>query len=305
MIDYHVHLWPHSERAEPAEERLDRLTVYCSRAKSEGVGEIALTEHLFRFRQGRATVGDFWRNDPNPDFVRTMGEYFDHHATADLDEYVEAAVAARASGLPVVVGLEVDYYAGQMEAVGRLLSGYPFDVLLGSVHWIGNWQFDLTRDDISMAEWDRRSVDDVWRAYAEALEELAASKTCDVLAHPDFVKLTDRHPSRATLDECHDRMAEAAASSGMAAEISSGGFRVPCNEQYPAFGLLERFHRRGVPVTTASDSHGPTNVGSRAQELGQLAADAGYSTLRAFRRRAGHDVPLNLASDIGSSRSTT
>ena len=302
MIDYHVHLWPHSERAEPAEQRLERLAIYCERAKSEGVNEIALTEHFFRFRQGRAAVGDFWRNDPNPEFVATMGAYFDHHATADLDEYVEAAVAARAAGLPVVVGLEVDYYAGQMDAVGRLLSGYPFDVLLGSVHWLGHWQFDLTRDDLAMAEWDRRSVDDVWRAYTEAIEELAATNTCDVLAHPDFVKLTDRRPSQATLDECHDRIAEAAAKTAMAAEISSGGFRLPCNEQYPAVGLLERFFHHGVPVTTASDTHGPAHVGSRAYELGRFAADAGYTSLRAFRSRSGHDVPLALVSDAGGAR---
>jgi histidinol-phosphatase (PHP family) len=297
VIDYHVHLWPHPERAEPAEQRLERLAVYCERAAANGVGEIALTEHFFRFRQGRAAVGDFWKDDPNQVFVATMGDYFDHHATADLDEYVEAAVAAKAAGLPVVVGLEVDYYAGQMDAVGTLLSGYPFDVLLGSVHWLGHWQFDLLHDEAMMLEWERRSVEDVWRAYVEALAELAGTRTCDVLAHPDFVKLAGFRPSVATVDECHDRIAEAAASSGMAAEISSAGFRQPCDEQFPAIGLLERFAARGVPVTTASDTHGPSKVGFRADDLAKLAADAGYTTLRVFRQRAGEDVPLSGEGD--------
>lgn len=292
MIDYHVHLWPHPERAEPAEQRLERLAVYCEQAAAEGVGEIALTEHLFRFRQGRAAVGDFWRDDPNPAFAETMSSYFDHHATADLDEYVGAAQAAKEAGLPVVVGLEVDYYADQMDAVGTLLAGYPFDVLLGSVHWLGHWQFDLLYDEQSMLEWSRRSVEDVWRAYTDALAELAETRTCDVLAHPDFVKLAGFRPSAATLDECHDRIAEAAARSGMAAEISSAGFRAPCEEQYPAVGLLERFRGHGVPVTTASDTHGPAKVGWRATDLARLAADAGYTTLRAFRDRTGEDVAI-------------
>ena len=292
MIDYHVHLWPHAERADPVEQTVERLAVYCEKAEAEGVGEIALTEHFFRFRQGRAAVGDFWKNDPNPVYAETMGAYFDHHATADLDAYVEAAAAARAAGLPVVIGLEVDYYAGQMDQVGALLSGYPFDVLLGSIHWIGGWQFDLLNDERAMAEWRTRSTDDVWNAYTEALEELAGTKTCDVLAHPDFVKMPGYLPTPATLDECHDRIAEAAASTGMAAEISSGGLRAPCDEQYPATGLLERFWRRGVPVTTASDSHGPKNVAWRADDLGRLAAAAGYTTLRAYRERRGHEVPL-------------
>ena len=299
MIDYHVHLWPHAERAEASEQRLERLAAYCEQAASEGVGEIALTEHFFRFTQGRAAVGDFWLDGAPTPFAATMGAYFDHHATADLDSYVSAAVEARESGLPVVVGLEVDYYPGKMDVVARLLAGYPFDVLLGSVHWLGTWQFDLLYDEVSLAEWDRRSVEEVWRRYTDALEELAGTRTCDVLAHPDFVKLAGRRPSAATLDECHERMAEAAAATGMAAEISSAGFHAPVGEQFPATALLSRFARRGVPVTTASDSHGPGRVGERAGELSRLAAAAGYHTVRAFRARHGHDVPLEATPDRG------
>jgi histidinol-phosphatase (PHP family) len=295
MLDYHVHLWPHPERADPLELRLERLALYCDRARDEGVDEIALTEHFFRFRQGHACVGDFWRDDPNPEFVATMSAYFAHHATADLDEYVEAALAAKRAGLPVVLGLEVDYYAGQMDAVGRLLSGYPFDVLLGSVHWLGNWNFDLTRDEVAMEEWKRRDLGDVWRAYAEALAELAGTKACDVLAHPDFVKMPGYWPAAAAIEECHDRIAEAASSFAMAAEINSGGWRAPCEEQFPALGLLDRFRQRGVPVTTASDSHGSTNVAFRAKELREIASRAGYTTLRAFSERRGYDVALDTA----------
>ncbi len=297
MIDYHVHLWPHAVRAEASEQRLERLAAYCERATSAGISEIALTEHLHRFTQGRAVVGDFWREEPESPFAATMEAYFDHHATADLDAYVTAATEARQSGLPIVVGLEVDYYPGKMDAVGRLLSGYPFDVLLGSVHWLGTWQFDLLHDEASLAEWDRRSVEETWRCYTTALEELAASRTCDVLAHPDLIKLTGRRPSAATLEECYAWMAEAASATGMAAEISSAGFRAPVGEQYPATELLARFAGRGVPVTTASDSHGPGHIGERAGGLARLAAAAGYQTLRAFRTRVGHDVPLGVVED--------
>ncbi len=302
MIDYHVHLWPHAARAEASEQRLERLTVYCERAAAAGVAEIALTEHFHRFTQGRATVGDFWRDGAAPSFAATMGAYFDHHATADLDSYVRDAVEARDAGLPLVVGLEVDYYPGKMDAVARLLSGYPFDVLLGSVHWLGTWQFDWLDDPENEAEWDRRSVEETWRRYTEALEELAATRSCDVLAHPDLVKLTGRRPSAVTLDECQDRIAEAAAAAGMAAEISSAGLRAPVGEQYPAVRLLQRFADRHVPVTTASDSHGPGRVGERGDELRRLAAEAGYKTLRTFRARRGHDVPLEAPAAPGAGR---
>lgn len=292
VLDYHVHLWPHAEVADPAEERLERLAHYCEVAAAHGVTEIALTEHLFRFRAGRSVVDGFWSDEPDPALRGRMAAYFDHHATADLDAYVEAALAARAAGLPVVVGLEVDYYPGRMAAVARLLDGYPFDVLLGSVHWLGTWMFDDLDDEVARAEWDRRGTEDAWRAYTDALEELAGTGTVDVLAHPDLVKIAGRRPPAGLLDECHDRMAEAAARSGLAAELSSAGFVKPVGEAYPSAGLLGRFAARGVPLTTASDSHGPGRVADRSEDLRRLAEDAGYRSLRAFRRRQGRDVPL-------------
>ena len=41
-----------------------------------------------------------------------------------------------------------------MDEVAALLAGYPFDVLLGSVHWLGAWRFDVLDDPLVMAEWD-------------------------------------------------------------------------------------------------------------------------------------------------------
>jgi histidinol-phosphatase (PHP family) len=111
-----------------------------------------------------------------------------------------------------------------------------------------------------------------------------------VLAHPDLIKLTGRRP--AVPDEWYDRMAEAAASSGMAAELSSAGLRKPAGEPYPAPPLLARFRKAGVPATTASDAHHVGDVASAGPALRALLADAGYESLVAFRRRERSVVAL-------------
>ena len=297
LLDYHVHLWPHAERAERGEYALDRLERYCAAATVAGVEELAVTEHLFRFAAGRAAVGEFWEQETDGELRSRMRAYFDHHATADLDEYVEAGLAAKAAGLPIVLGLEVDYYPGKMDAVASLLAGYPFDVLLGSVHWLGTWMFDDIGDAIAEREWHARGAEYAWRAYTDALEELAATGACDVLAHPDLVKVTGRRPSPGVLDECHDRMAEIAAASGMAAEISSAGWRKPVGEEYPAPPLLRRFVEQGVPLTTASDAHTLPDVAERAGDLRTLLTDAGVSSLRGFRKRQPHDIAVSPGTD--------
>jgi len=289
VLDYHLHLWPHGQR--DTAPTLDQVAAYCERADAHGVTEIALTEHLFRFREADALLRGFWDDEPVAALRASMGRYWDEHAHAELDAYVECALAAKAAGLPVVLGLEVDYYRGRMEDVATLLAGYPFDVLLGSVHWIGTWRFDDLDDPASMEEWSVRSVDDAWSDYVTAVEELAASGTCDVLAHPDLIKVTGHRP--VAPEECWDRLVEATVSSGMAAELSSAGWRKPAAEAYPAPGLLAKFVAGGVPLTTASDAHRLSDVADRSSDLAGLLDALGVETLRAFSDRAPRDVAID------------
>lgn len=288
MLDYHLHLWEHGPR--PLDTTLEQVAAYCEAAQAQGVVEIALTEHLHRFRQADAVFGGWWESEPPSPVRDVMASFWDEEVGADLDRYVEVVLAAKQAGLPVVLGLEVDHHRGRMHEVGELLAGYPFDVLLGSVHWLGAWPFDGVGNAAVMAEWDARAVEEVWDAYTEALEELADSGVCDVLAHPDLCKVAGRRP--AVPDEWHARMAEAAARSGMAAEVNSNGWRKPAAEAYPAPALLARFHAAGVPVTTASDAHRGDRVGERRAEVAGLLADAGYQELAAYRGRERRAVPV-------------
>ncbi len=288
MLDYHLHLWPHGRKATQA--TVDELGAYCERAATQGVTELALTEHLFRFVQADAVLGGWWEDEADPRQRREVARYWRDHVSADLDAYVETCLAAKAAGLPVVLGMEVDYYPGRMGTVAELLAGYPFDVLLGSVHWLGSWMFDDLDSAVAMGEWDRRGVSDVWDAYTRALEELAATRAVDVLAHPDLCKVTGRRPP--VPDEWYDRMASAAAGSGMAAEVSSAGWRKPAAEAYPAPALLQRLHDLGVPVTTASDAHRLGDVAARSKDLRTVVEAAGYHELRAFDGRRPRAVAL-------------
>ena len=289
MLDYHLHLWPHSESEAPLS--LEAIEAYCTKAAEVGVVEIALTEHLFRFRQADDLLGGFWDEDePSPALRSSMADYWSFHARADLDEYVATVLEAKRAGLPVVCGLEVDYYRGRMDKVAALLEGYPFDVLLGSVHWLGAWRFDDLDDGPSMAEWSARQVDACWGAYTEAIEELAATGTCDVLAHPDLIKVAGHRPDSPV--EWWDRIAEAAAAHGTAAEFSSAGWRKPIGEPYPAEPLLVRFAAHAVPFTTASDAHRLEHVADRANELRAALESAGVRHVQGYRRRQAHTVPL-------------
>jgi histidinol-phosphatase (PHP family) len=177
-----------------------------------------------------------------------------------------------------------------MDKVAALLDGYPFDVLLGSVHWIGAWLFDALAWATAREQWAARGVEAVWDAYTRSVEELAASGSVDVLAHPDLAKVAGHRPQ--VPDEFYDRIAGAARSSGLAAELNSSGWRKPCAEAYPAPALLARFYDYGVPITTTSDGHELGHVSWRVADLVAMARSAGYSEVSAFRGRSRTPLPL-------------
>ena len=90
MLDYHLHLWPHGQRATGA--TVEELAAYCERAADAGVEELALTEHLFRFEQADALLGGWWEDEPDDGLRQQMAAYWHDHVSADLDAYVETCL---------------------------------------------------------------------------------------------------------------------------------------------------------------------------------------------------------------------
>ena len=288
MIDYHLHLWPHDESS--VWFKLDQIADYCDQAARHGVTELALTEHSYRFVDVMSAMGPYWMRWGHEPTCAAMTEYYDFHTRSSLEEYVTLAQRAKAEGLPVKIGLEVDYVPGQMDVVSNLLGQYPFDVLIGSVHAIGTWQFDDIDSPVHMHEWAVRDVDQCWADYTILLEELAASNAVDVLAHSDLIKVAGHVASEP--GAYWDLMTQAAAAADVSVELSSAGWVKPVGEQYPAEGYLDRLVASGVTFTTASDAHGFERVGERAGDLAALLEARGVTELAAYTDRRRQMVPL-------------
>ena len=205
-----------------------------------------------------------------------------------MEDYVGVVLDGKARGLNVQLGLEIDYFPDSIDAVLELIDPYPWDFLIGSVHWIGPWAIDSS--EVAW-EFDRRGVDQAWSDYFSLVESLAASGTVDVLAHVDVCKKYGYRPEREPID-VYAAVVEAAARSGTAVEVSSQGLRNPAGEVYPSPTLLRMFHDAGVPVTLASDGHTPDQAAWGHDEVVDAARAAGYVSRLSFDRRRSRPVPL-------------
>ncbi len=294
MSDYHLHLHPHGDwtDAPPAgvypPGYIDR---YVEVALSRGVTELGFTEHLYRCVESEAVLGHWWESDMSvPAPVREeMAEVISSERNLSLERYVEVVLDAKTRGLPVKLGLEVDFQPGTEEKVLDLLAPYPWDFLIGSTHWIGGWEFTRQGEP---AEFERRGIEQAYRDYFALETQLAAAGMVDVLAHTDVIKKWGHSPSAEVLDELYRPVVAAAAASGVAVEVSSSTLRHPVAEITPAPALLAMFRGAGVPITLASDAHVPDFVAHAHDQVVAAARAAGYDSHLRFDGRSRITRPL-------------
>ena len=285
LTDYHLHLQPDGPEGREADRhRWDAdggarsaawIARYVEAARARAVGEIAITEHVHRFREVRD-----WH--PNP--------WWQAEATEDLAEHCAAIGRARDAGLPVLLGIEMDWIPGREDDIRALLASQPFDVVLGSVHWLG----DLAVDHPDYPCWDSLGAEETWGRYLDELGAAAGSGLFDVLAHPDLPKVFGT-PMPEGLTARRDEVIAHIAESGVAVECSSAGLRKPCRALYPDPDWLAAFRRAGVPVTLASDAHRPEDVARDYPTAVAALRGAGYETITRFRGREPEQVAIRWA----------
>jgi histidinol-phosphatase (PHP family) len=272
-VDSHTHLRPDGERIDATALTREHVAGHVAVAIARGIEEVSITEHVYRFAAARdLSDHPFWQES----------------ASDDLAAYHDALAAIRDGGLPVRVGLELDWIAGQERAVAALAQAHPWDVVLGSVHWLG----PLAIDHPDYSIWDVRGVEAVWQEYVDAFCEAAASGLYDVLAHVDLAKVFGHRPSAAQLERHHARMVMAIVAGGSCVEVSTAGLRKAAQELYPAPSLLEALRRAYVPITLSSDAHVAEDVGRDLPLAVAAARKAGYRSVVAFRGRERRVVDL-------------
>jgi histidinol-phosphatase (PHP family) len=271
LVDHHMHLRGPDD-APAGRYSADRAEEYVAQARTAGIDEIGFSDHVFYFRQSR----DLWE-------IPWLRE----RCADDLDEYVDAVVEAKGRGLPVKLGLEVDYFPGIERELAALLDPYPWDYLLGSVHFVDGFPVDqqpgLT---------DKLPAGEAWRRYFVWLRNAARSGLFDALAHPDLVKIRGVRATDEETHYLHVETADAIEAAGVCVEVSAAGLHKPVGELYPDRALLELCHKRGVPITLASDAHEPADVGRDVDRAAALAREVGYETVTVFDGRARRQEPL-------------
>jgi len=164
-----------------------------------------------------------------------------------------------------------------------MIESYPYDYIIGSVHFIDDWAFD-DPDPKVKEYWKIYDVNDVFRKYYALLRQSAKTGFFQIIAHCDLPKKFGAKPTVDLTDEIR-ATAQVFRNTGVAIEINSAGLRKPCAEMYPAPNCLKIYREAGVPLTFGSDAHDAQDVGRDFDKAVELARSVGYTEYLIFKDR--------------------
>lgn len=235
---------------------------YVEQALKVGLAEVGFSDHapLVAFEDPRYTM---------------------NRAQLPLYHEMIAEVRKKYPAFTIKLGIEADFIPGFEDKTKAVLDAFPYDFVIGSIHFIDSWAFD---DPDQKTRWRDKDIDAVYRDYYKLLRQSAASGLYDIMGHVDLVKKFG-HRAEADLSNEIEDTARVFKKAGVCVEINTSGLRKPVKEIYPSPAVLKIYQRTGVPITFSSDSHEPGDVGRDYDKAAQLAREAGYKDYLVFKNR--------------------
>jgi histidinol-phosphatase (PHP family) len=256
-FDYHMHSDHSCDCRIP-------MSDMCRSAISKGILEIAFTEHF----------------DPKPEDI-CSGKYYPAQFFASIEE---CRAEFGPQGLIIKAGVEVGEMHLYREEVNAVLNVYPYDLVLGSLHWCRG-------ESVFRPEYfSKRDAQTAACDYFAELLELAEGGGFNILSHLDVVKrLGFTVYNQFDINEFENEVRPILAAcirNGIAPEINTSALRMVVNQTHPTLEVIRWYREMGGELLSiGSDSHRPDHLGLNLDKAIEIAKEAGFTRLTHFAQR--------------------
>lgn len=190
--------------------------------------------------------------------------------------------------IQILLGLEVDFIDTREDLIKKEIFQYPFDYLIGSVHFLEDWGFDNPE---FIGEYAKRNMQECWEKYLCSITKMAQSGLFQIVGHFDLLKIFGYSPTQKS-HQYIQKTLEIIKDNRMILEINASGLRKPIKEQYPSIEILKIAKKLGIQITFGSDSHSVEQVGFGYEKCLKISKDIGYSQAVYFKNKMPHYISI-------------
>ncbi|HZL12176.1 MAG TPA: histidinol-phosphatase HisJ family protein [Prolixibacteraceae bacterium] len=183
-------------------------------------------------------------------------------------------------------GIEMDYFPGRENELKELIESIPVDYVIGSVHFIGDWNFDT---DLSL--YGKWTNDKLYEMYFGLIQQAAQSGLFDVIGHLDLIKKFRVYPE-SNQDKLYEDTIQIIKDNNLVVELNTGGMDRPCSEFFPGEKLMELCYRHHVPITLSSDAHRSVQIARYYESAIAQLSQIGFTEMVGFHNRIRQVVRL-------------
>lgn len=263
LVNYHFH-------DEASADARGTLEEHCRRALRAGISELCITNHV----ETLGPEGE-WRVDPE-------------EARGRFSRTLRAVQAARERfpALRIGFGAEFEWRPGWTEALDRLRRSLPFDLIIGSLHYLDG--FNISGGGRVDRYFQGRSQEQAYRRYFQQLGEMVDWGGFHVVGHFDLVKRYGHlhyGPYRPeAFQEAIRAVLHRMGRRGIGLEVNASGIFQAPGSAYPEIEILKWAREHGIEIlTVGNDAHRPEDIGRGLADAVALARRAGWRQPTLFR----------------------
>lgn len=249
MIDGHMHL-------ENGPLTVEYAMQFVNAGIAAGMDHIQILDHTHRFIEFAPLYDRLKEAAPQ------QKQWLDKKKLEPIQVFQELGEKIKAMDLPIQVswGLEVCYDPEMKEFLKDILSAYPYDFLIGSIHSIDGLLYDMEGFSREIL-WDKYPTNNIYKRYYEIMEDMIKSDLFTQIGHPDQLKLFHDVPDY-DLVPTYERLARLAKEHDIYMENNTGiHYRYLHEDMGTNKVFLDILKAHGVKIMTASDAHRPQDVG--------------------------------------------
>ena len=219
----------------------------------------------------------------------------DYNFTLNLPEYFPAINHLREQYQDRIV-VETGIELGLQNHIARELletsSGYPFDFIIGSCHYIDGL------DPYFPQYFEGRDQRSAYRRFFEVTLSRVQNLDCfDSLGHLDYVVRygpdRNREYDYRDYQDIVDEILKVLIRKDKALECNTGGFHYGLGQPNPCEDILRRYRELGGELLTlGSDAHDPSRLGYGFERARSLLKSCGFSSYAVYHQRKPEFLPV-------------